>query len=166
METAMKITCCCRTQWANRWNFSQLFSIVMSILKSTPMFSWWNCLTNNTKFNWVIGMFIDTSIKWLCLHELLAGPNIPIMSVSLSENQTKFSSCLTSSVLDERDRSRDVQYNNVQMATVWWQWFGLFSTPGYEGHGHGGQELTWVLQKDCSRQGKLAVLHWLVDDRS
>lgn len=105
METAMKITCCCRTQWANRWTFSQLFSVVMSILKSTLMFSWWNCLTNNTTFNWVIGMFIDTSIKWLCPHELLAGPNIPNMSLSLSDTQTQFILCLTSIVLDKSDRS-------------------------------------------------------------
>lgn len=38
METASEITCCCRTQWANRWIFSQLFLVVMSILKSTLIF--------------------------------------------------------------------------------------------------------------------------------
>lgn len=165
MERAIKITCCCRTQWANRWTFSQLFSLVMSILKSILMFSWWNCLTNKSKFNWLIGMFIDTSIKWLCLHELLAGPNIPNMSVSLSENQTQFISCPSSTVLDKSDRSHDA-YNNMQMAAVWQQWFSLLPIPGYKDHGHEGQQLTRVLQQDCSRQGKLAVLHWLVDDQS
>lgn len=165
METAMKITSCSRAQWANRWTFSQLYSVVMSILKSPLMFSWWNCLTNNTKFNWVIGMFIDTSIKWLCLHELLAGPNIPNMSISLSENPTQFISCQTHAALDKSDRSHDA-YKNMQMTTVWWQWFSLLPAPGYEGCGHGGQQPTQVLQQGYSRQGKLDVLLWLADDLS
>lgn len=152
----MKITCYCRTPWANRWNFSQFFPIVMSIPKSTLTFSWWNCLTNSTKFNWVIGMFIDTSIKWLCLHEL-AGPNIPNLSVSFSINQTQFISCLSFTVSDKTDRCHDT-YNNMQMATVRLRCFSPFWIPGYKGHWDGGQRQAWVLRQDCGRHGMLPVL--------